>query len=50
MGGGKEGWMRGVCERAGGRAGCERGEGRTDGDEKYSKLGTSQTKTTGEGE
>lgn len=41
------GW--GVCERAGGRTGCERGEGRTDGNEKYSKLGRSQTKT-GEGE
>lgn len=43
---GEEGWMR---ERAGGRTGCERGEGRTDGNEKYSKLGRSQTKT-GEGE
>ncbi len=40
-------------ERWGGGEGswteCERGEGRTDGNEKYSKLGRSQTKT-GEGE
>ena len=43
-----EGWM-GECEGAGRRTGCERGEGRTDGNEKYSKLGRSQTKT-GEGE
>lgn len=35
----------GVRQRAGGRTGCERGEGRTDGNEKYSKFGRSQTKT-----
>lgn len=45
MGGGNEGWMRGCAREREGRTGCERGERRTDGNEKYSKLGKSQTKT-----
>lgn len=34
-----------VRKKARGRTGCERGEERTDGNEKYRKFGRSQTKT-----
>lgn len=40
--------MEGEVLQEGGEAKNKRGEGRTDGNEKYSKLGRSQTKTTEE--